>query len=357
MIESSPHSTWIFRFAVTARLTGWVWLATCLVLTGGCVPRAESDVVVYSALDEEFAFPILNAFERSTDHETGVIPKFDVESTKTIGLVNRIIAEQDQPVCDLFWNNEIMHTVRLQKLGLLQSRDWDLPSDYPTDMVAGDGTWCGFAARARVLLINTKLIPDPADYPTSIADLSDSKWKKNCAMARPLFGTTATHFAALRELEGREATLDRLQKIQKNAVILSGNKQVALAVAAGRVAWGLTDTDDAIIEKDSGEPVAIVFPDQAPDQWGTLRIPNTIAVLKNAPHVVAGGQLADYLISPETEDRLAMGNSSQLPIHRGSKFPPRVLPADPVRWMRVDFEAAAEGWDEWSKEVQEMFRD
>jgi iron(III) transport system substrate-binding protein len=357
VIESFPHSTWIFRFAVRARLLGWIALAACLVLTGGCVPRAESDVVVYSALDEEFAFPILNAFERSTDHETGVIPKFDVESTKTVGLVNRIIAEQEQPVCDLFWNNEIMHTVRLQKMGLLQSLNLDLPPDYPTDMVASDGTWCGFAARARVLLVNTKLIPNPADYPTSVADLSDPKWEKNCAMARPLFGTTATHFAVLRELEGREATLERLQKIQKNAVILSGNKQVAQAVASGRVAWGLTDTDDAIIEKDSGEPVAIVFPDQAPDQWGTLRIPNTIAVLKNAPHAVAAAQLADYLVSPETEERLAMGNSSQLPVHRAIKFPPRVLPADPIRWMRVDFEAAAEGWDEWSKTVQGMFRD
>ena len=36
-----------------------------------------------------------------------------------------------------------------------------------------------------------------------------------------------------------------------------------------------------------------------------------------------------------------MGNSSQLPISRQSKFPPRVLPTEPVRWMQVDFEAAA----------------
>ncbi|MCH1441363.1 MAG: extracellular solute-binding protein [Rubripirellula sp.] len=357
MIETFPYSTWIFRSAVRVRLLGFVGLASSLVLASGCVPRAESDVVVYSALDEEFAFPILNAFERSTDHATGVIPKFDVESTKTVGLVNRIIAEQDKPVCDLFWNNEIMHTVRLQKLGLLQTVNWDLPPGYPTDMVARDGTWCGFAARARVLLINTKLIPNPVDYPTSVADLSDPKWAKKCAMARPFFGTTATHFSVLRELQGREATLSQLQEIQQNAVILSGNKQVAQAVASGRVAWGLTDTDDAIIERDSGEPVAIIFPDQAPDQAGALRIPNTIAVLKNAPHSVAAAKLADYLISPETEDRLAMGNSSQLPVHRGSKFPPRVLPRDPVRWMRVDFESAAEGWDEWSKEVQSMFRD
>ncbi len=321
----------------------------------GCVSRAESDVVVYSALDQEFAAPILAGFERATDQETGVISKFDVESTKTVGLVNTIIAEQDQPVCDLFWNNEIMHTVRLQKLGLLEPHKWQVDAAWPKDMIASDGSWCGFAARARVLLVNTELIPDRAEYPKSVSELADPKWHDQCAMARPLFGTTATHFAVLRERDGRTDTLELLSKIRDNAVILSGNKQVALAVSAGNVAWGLTDTDDAIIEKDLGRNVAIVFPDQASDQPGTLRIPNTVAILKGAPHPVAARKLADYLVRAETEDRLAMGDSSQLPLSRDSKFPPRVLPEEPVRWMRVDFEAAAKDWDSWAQTLREMF--
>ncbi len=85
-------------------------------------------------------------------------------------------------------------------------------------------------------------------------------------MARPLFGTTATHFAVLRENQGKRGHARTSRIDHDNAVILSGNKQVAMAVSAGQVAWGLTDTDDAIIEKDNGMPVAIVFPDQAPDQ-------------------------------------------------------------------------------------------
>ncbi len=48
-----------------------------------------------------------------------VLSKFDVESTKTVGLVEAIIAERERPRCDLFWNNEILNTVRLEKLGLL----------------------------------------------------------------------------------------------------------------------------------------------------------------------------------------------------------------------------------------------
>ncbi len=321
----------------------------------GCVPKAESDVVVYSALDEQFATPIFDAYDRSVDYKTGIIAKFDVESTKTVGLVNQIIAEQNSPVCDLFWNNEIMHTVRLQKLGLLKPRKWAVAAGWPSDMIASDGTWCGFASRARVLLINTDLIDSKENYPQSVRDLVDPKWKNNCAMARPLFGTTATHFAVLREREGHDETIEFLQEIRDNAVVLSGNKQVAMAVASGQVAWGLTDTDDAIIEKDRRGPVAIVFPDQQPDQPGTLRIPNTLAILKDAPHPVAAESVADYLVSADTEDRLAMGDSSQLPISHESEYTPRVMPREPVRWMKVDFEAAADGWDVWAKEVMALF--
>ncbi|MCG8652342.1 MAG: extracellular solute-binding protein, partial [Pirellulales bacterium] len=267
----------------TGRPLMFTLLVTLACVQAGCVPRAESDVVVYSALDQEFAEPILDAFEREQEGETTVIGKFDVESTKTVGLANLIIAEKNAPSCDLFWNNEILHTVRLQKLGLLEPRTWQVEPGWPADLIASDGTWFGFAARARVLIVNTDLLDSPDQYPSSVAELADPKWQGNCAMARPLFGTTATHFAVLRETNGRDATVDQLKRIQSNAVILSGNKQVAQAVSAGRVAWGLTDTDDAIIEKDLGRPVAIVFPDQAPDQPGTLRIPNTIAVIKNAP--------------------------------------------------------------------------
>lgn len=332
-----------------------VLIILATISMGGCVGRSESDVVVYSALDQEFAQPILSSFERSNEGKTSVIGKFDVESTKTVGLVNLIIAEKDQPSCDLFWNNEIMHTVRLQKLGLLQPHSWQVGASHPHGMIASDGTWCGFAARARVLIVNKKLIGNPDDYPTSVADLTDPKWKDQCAMARPLFGTTATHFAVLREINGKENTISQLKAIAANAKILSGNKQVAMSVSAGTIAWGLTDTDDAIIEQDQGRNVAIVFPDQQSDQPGTLRIPNTIAVIKNAQHPVAAAMLADFLVRPETEDRLAMGNSSQMPLSRKSKFPPRVLPSEPVRWMKVDFEKAAADWETWAKEVQSIF--
>ena len=61
-------------------------------------PRVVSvpgKLTVYTALDREFSAPILQAYEQQTG--ILVLPKFDVESTKTVGLTNLIIVEAVRP--------------------------------------------------------------------------------------------------------------------------------------------------------------------------------------------------------------------------------------------------------------------
>ena len=99
----------------------------------------------------------------------------------------------------------------------------------------------------------------------------------------------------------------------------------------------------------------IIWPDQKSAQPGTLRIPNTVAVLKNAPHPIAASALADFLVSPEAEQRLAMGDSAQIPINPRTTVQPRVLPEESVRWMNVDFEAAAHRWEAISSRLLDLF--
>ncbi|MEC7499791.1 MAG: hypothetical protein VYE67_15835, partial [Planctomycetota bacterium] len=88
-------------------------LFACLLSVNlvGCWTRTASDVVVYAALDREFSESILQ--QSSERLGLKVLPKYDLESTKTVGLVTRIQAEANRPQCDLFWNNEILHTLRL----------------------------------------------------------------------------------------------------------------------------------------------------------------------------------------------------------------------------------------------------
>ncbi|MEM7479521.1 MAG: extracellular solute-binding protein [Planctomycetota bacterium] len=279
-----------------------------------------------------------------------------MESKKTAGLVARIESEAQRPRCDVFWNNEIMHTLALEEQGMLREIPWAIPANWPLDLRSPNGTWVGIAARARILIVNTELLPDEDQRPTSVMDLINPQWKDNCAIAEPLFGTTSTHFAVIDSEMGKEKAAEFFLAVKENAQVVSGNKQVAQMVSSGQCAFGLTDTDDALIEIDSGLPVAIVFPDQGEDQPGTLRIPNTVSTLKNSPNPNAAVLLANYLASEDIEGKLAMGASGQFPIRPNHPQESRALKGQEVKWRRVDFAKAAQRWPELAKELRILFR-
>jgi iron(III) transport system substrate-binding protein len=312
----------------------------------GCRKSEPPEVVVYTALDQEFSEPIFKDFTA----ETGIVvkAKYDAESTKTVGLTQEILVERDRPRCDLFWNNEILNTYRLERAGLLRSYHSPAAAAYPPTAHSPNGTWYGFAARARVLIVNTNQISEER-RPKSIRDLTDPQWYDRCGIAKPLFGTTATHAACLFAVSGDDEAKELFRDIKRNAKIMSGNRQVAAAVAANSLAFGLTDTDDALAEIEKKMPVAIIYPDQRPNEKGTLFIPNTLALIKDSPHPKEAEKLLDYLLSAGVERKLADGPSGQIPLQQGVKASSRVkTPAD-VRAMEVDWAAAAAKWDTASR--------
>lgn len=344
-------------FANTIACFCWFAVVFCnalICLSGGCIPKTENEVVVYSALDREFAEPILDRLGPELDLR--VLPKFDQESNKTVGLVTEIIQSKRRPQADIFWNNEILHTLRLQKMGLLEVYRSPAAETFPAQYISSRDQWHGFAARARVLIVNTNLITDPDQMPDSIFDLADPKWKHKCAIARPLFGTTATHAAVLFATMGEAEAVELLTKVANNAVVEGGNKQVAIKVARGEYAFGLTDTDDAMIELNNANPVAIVFPDQGSDQMGTLLIPNTLSIIKNGPNPTRARKLVDRLLAADVEQELALSQSAQIPLNRSvTTKSPAVPDSLSLKIMQVDFERAADQWDQATKILTRLF--
>ena len=284
------------------------------VLCLSCVQATQQKVVVYTSVDQHYAEPILAGFER----ETGIAVRavYDVEAAKTTGLVNRLLAEQPRPQADVWWNGEFMQTILLAERGVLAPAHPEAAKDLPSAYCDADGLWYAFAARARVLLVNTDCLDEP-EYPQGLMDLLDERWPaEQVGMAMPLFGTSATHAAALSATLGQQQAMDFYTRARERGVCIeAGNSVVRDKVVAGDLWWGLTDTDDALGALERGAPVALVFPDQDGGRIeGTLRIPGTVALIKGCPHPQAGGRLVNYLLSPETEAKLIADGWCQLPV-------------------------------------------
>jgi iron(III) transport system substrate-binding protein len=311
-------------------------------------------VVLYCAQDREFAEKILADFTR--DSGQAVTTRYDSEANKSVGLYEDLVREAPRPRCDVHWNNEILATIRLARQGILEP--YESPSSAPFSAVfkAKGHTWTAFAARARILVLNTKLLVErgipEAEWPQSLLDLTKPRWKDLVAMSKPIAGTSATQAACLFQAWGKDKARDWYLGLKANGVkLLAGNKQVAEAVGQGQYPVGLTDTDDGIAEVDAGHPVRIVFPDRdapADSKLGTLFIPNTVAVIKGCPHPEEAHKLVDYLLRPEVEAQLAESASRQIPLNPNvhAKLPASIHTPQTARPLPVDFERAADLWDE-----------
>jgi iron(III) transport system substrate-binding protein len=319
------------------------------LLMAGC-GGDRSRVVLYCAQDREFAEGVLARFTEQTG--LSVVPKYDTEANKSVSLYQEIVAEKDHPRCDVFWNNEIVSTIRLQRQGLLSAHDSPAAADYPSWAKAADHTWHAFAARARILLVNTKLVPEK-ERPRSLLDLTEPRWRGRVVMAKPRFGTTATQAACLFAVLGSERARAFYRGLKSNGVhVAPGNKQVAEHVGAGRTpvnqpaAVGLTDSDDAIDEVRAGREVKIVFPDR--DGMGTLFIPNSLCIPRGCPNPEGARRLVDFLLGPDVERALAEGPGTQMPLNPKIKasLPPQIETPATVKAMEVDWGAAADVWDE-----------
>jgi len=272
-----------------------------LLLAAGCAAQQSPSVVVYTSVDQPYSEPILKAFQE----QTGILVRaiYDTEATKTTGLVSRLMAERRRPQADVFWSSEIAQTLWLREQDVLARYTSPVAIDIPAAYRDPDGFWAGMGLRARILLVNSDRL-SASEYPDSIYDLLDPHWQPGeVGLANPLFGTTATHAAALyAALEPGEARAYFKRLRDQGVRVLDGNSVVRDLVANGDLAVGLTDTDDAYVAVRQGNPVEIIFPDQ--DGLGTLLIPNTVALVAGAPHPKQGQALIDFLLSQEVENLL-----------------------------------------------------
>jgi iron(III) transport system substrate-binding protein len=263
-------------------------------------------LVVYCAHDAIFSENVLREFQQRTG--IAVEPRFDTETTKSLSLVNLIRQERDHPRCDVFWNNELLGTLDLQRDGLLEQYHGTGWERIPEQFRDPDGHWVGFGARLRVWIVNTQQMPADEFAVAAAFELETSRG----AMARPMFGTTLTHYTVLHAAWGGERLRDWHHEVRRRGLReAAGNAMVKDLVAAGRCDFGWTDTDDFFVARDAGAPVDLL-PIRV--EGRTIAIPNTAAIIRGTRHRRAAEQFVDFLASAETELKLARSTARQIPL-------------------------------------------
>lgn len=302
----------------------------CAAAGLGCRSRSR-EVVVYLSIDQPFAEPILRDYERQSGVKVRAV--FDTEETKSTGVLNRIVAEGRNPQADVFWSGDPVRPALLVKRGLVRPYVSPNGAAVPDAFKAADGAWTGGAARARLLLVNRNRV-QPGALPRSVRDLADPRWKGQTAIANPLFGTTTVHVAALADAWGDDALKAFLGQLKANGCrIASSNGEVKRLVAAGEVAFGLADTDDAAEALKDGAPIEVVYPDQ--DGIGTLLMPTAVVPLEG-PHRDEAQRLVDFLLSRAAEQKL-VELASHIPL-RGDVAPAAGgKRAADLKTMRIDY--------------------
>jgi iron(III) transport system substrate-binding protein len=314
------------------------FLAVLVLGVLGGSPRSAQEVVVYTSEAQMFSEPILKAFEAHTGITVQAV--YDIEETTSTGVVNRLIAEQHHPQADVFWSNDPVRPILLHKQGMFTPYQSVNRARIPQQYRDAEGYWTGFAARARVIVYNRRLVAPP-DAPQTIRDMIIPAWHGKVAFANPLFGTATMHVAALFATWSEEYARGFFLQMQHNAVrIATSNGEVRDLVAAGEVAWGVTDTDEAHMARTQQKPVEVVYPDQ--DGLGTLIMPNMVVMIKGGPHPENAKKLIDYLLSADVEAQLAASPAAQMPLGADVTPPQGVPTVASLKGMAVDYVQVAD---------------
>jgi len=297
----------------------------------------QKSVTIYVSEDQVFSEPLLKDFEKETGIKVNAI--YDTEESKSTGVMNRLIAEKNNPQADVYWANEPIRAEVLHQKEILAPYKSPNAKGIPLKFIEKDYYWTGFSARVRLLIVEKQLIHKPH----SIFDYTKKEYRANTVIANPLFGTTAVHLAALFEYFGEEKTKTFLTQLKANKVAIStSNGESADFVSSGHYLFSLVDSDDAISRLKSGKNIDIIYPDQGKDDSGAFVLPNAVMMIKNAPHPNMAKKMIDYLLSKESEQKLAYADCAQIPLHKGVTGPTYIKPMSQIKTIPVDFSKVAQ---------------
>lgn len=296
----------------------------------GSQPAGEDadKIVVYSGRSEELVKPLIEQF--TTD--TGI--QVETRYAGSGELDAQLLTEGDKSPADVFLSQDAGALGAVSKAGLFAPINADALAAVPKQYSAADGTWLGVSGRARVIVYNPTLVPDPPD---TIDGLLAPEWKGKIGFA-PSNASWQAFVTGLRVIRGDDGAEQWLRAFKaQDPQAFENNVAIRDAVDAGQIPLGIANHYYLyeLINAKGADAVTARNQFMAPGDPGGLVNVAGVGVLKSAPNPEGAQAFASYLIG-ETAQKYFAEETAEYPLVAGVATSSEMPPLADLRPPAVD---------------------
>jgi iron(III) transport system substrate-binding protein len=313
-------------------------LGACAALAAGigalaAPARAQGQLVLYCAVNEEWCRAAVTAFERDTGIKVAMTRKSSGE------VYAQIKAEAANPRGDVWWGGSGDPHMQAAEEGLtleykspnmsaLQDwavRQWEQSKNRAVGIYSGA---LGFGYNTKELA--AKKLSEPKCW----ADLLDAKLRDEVQVADPnSSGTAYTLLATVVQLMGEDKGFDYLKALHKNInQYTKSGAAPAKATALGETAVGITFMHDMITMVVDGAPVKVVAPCE-----GTGYEIGSMSIIKGARNLDNAKKWYDWALTPAAQALGGETKQYQVPANKNTTVPPQAPKLQDIKLINFDF--------------------
>lgn len=305
----------------------------------------ENKLVIYSPNSEGLIKATIPLFEQ----KTGI--KVDLQQAGTGELMKKLQSEKNDPIADIMFGGA--HSQFIQNADLFEK--YTSPNDKNVIDIYQNtsGFTTSYALDGSLLVVNKKLAGDMKIE--SYEDLLNPKLKGKIATADPASSSSA--FAQLTNILKAKGGYDDekawsyVKELFTNVdgKIEGSSSSVYKKVADGEMVVGLTYEDPAVTLKNDGADIEIVYPKE-----GSVFLPATAGIIKDAKHKENAKKFIDFLISQEMQDIYGTETTNR-PVLKEVKTSDNMKPMKDIKTLEEDQDYVNKNKDTIVEHYKEIF--
>jgi iron(III) transport system substrate-binding protein len=308
--------------------------ATALAALVQAAPaRAQGNLTLYCAVQEEWCRAMQTAFERATNIRVAMTRKSSGE------FYAQLKAEAANPRGDIWWGGTGDPHLQAAEEGLTdaytspamaQLQDWATRQH-----AAARGRAVGIYAGALGFGFNTDLMRRKGGAePRCWDDLLDARYRDEVQVADPnSSGTSYTMLATMVQLKGEDQAFNYLKALHRNInQYTRSGAAPAQAASKGETLLGITFMHDMVTMAVEGGPVKVVAPCE-----GTGYEIGSMSIVKGARNMTEAKRWYDWALTAEAQALGAQAKSYQVPSNRDAPVPPKAPRLQDIKLINYDF--------------------